>query len=287
MSVFEKIPVGFKYYYFKKNFSKVTPIINSHFSEEHAQHPATYPAMTESDVIDNALEDLVNKTMAAPATAEDAIDIQNRLDVLGGQIERTAAHLMKTVKSQEQARMYSMLRLVNNRMNGLAEKVREHDKLSATVRKHHRELAGFPPTSWFNNLQHIASDHTKRICTAEAHVDMCYTDCYARNEEHIRVQRDMHMRMNEHLDALVAVQAMTLAQEDKIKTIQNSIAKMEEDIKWCNDKASQLTYDLHYTDDQVVENGNDLKWLVQSVNQLREGGLNIFVKDSPPPPPSC
>lgn len=89
---------------------------------ENSQIPLTQP-MTNDDVIQASLDDLVEKTLGQAASVEDAIDVQQRLDDLGARIERNAVNIIKTMKNRENAHIFQLLRLCNQRMTNLSEKV--------------------------------------------------------------------------------------------------------------------------------------------------------------------
>lgn len=94
-------------------------------------------AMTADDVIQASLDDLVEKTLGQAASVEDAIDVQQRLDDLGARIERNAVNIIKTMKNRENAHIFQLLRLCNQRMTNLSEKVlfymRRQDRFEGNV----------------------------------------------------------------------------------------------------------------------------------------------------------
>lgn len=308
---------NFTYNYIKKNFSKsftfflaVTQPIEPPAMTESDVIPDV-PAMTECDVIDRSLDELVERTLGAPTTQEDAIELNNRLDLLGGQIERTSAYLVQTVKSQQQQRLYSLLRLVNQRMNGLSEKVNRRDRVIEA-----RYNTRFAAVDHHINIVADISDRNNERSHASLVGVMTQTQTLVNVvHEQTRLNRDLADKVAE-LMVIVSKQEKRLdlfsAKHDELCSASAEavgiLHSMVHDISACsngvegllygaiddnmsaiaqlNDRVDTHTYDLYHIEGAIRENGQDLHYVTQALQAMRDAGPSTDPSTDPSSPPS-
>lgn len=231
---------------------------------------------TESDVIDQSLTELVEKTLSAPATQEDALEIAGRLDALGGQIERTSAHLIKTVKNQQQRAMYNLLRLCNQRMSGLAEKVSLDNDLHAqqidSVRNSNRKLYENQDDM---NIQIMSAVRQHDAAMEHYHVNSeviklqlrAMVDC---NAQFIREQKVMTTCYSDLLKTVHKLTDEVRYLKQREASISANVCELEEENARQADLLSSHTYDIYHCENRLQEDGQDLEYLTRSLRDLRE-----------------